>query len=91
MQGTITWFSAEIFKDGKSYLSEDAVENVNQDAGNGLAYREDSQSTAFHCECNNVVMDTSDEVSTKNQQDSITCILANHLLCLNTWPLLYTV
>jgi hypothetical protein len=55
----------------KVNLSEDSVENENQDAGNGLTHREDSQSTSVHWEYNNSLMDTSDEVSAKKQQDSV--------------------
>jgi hypothetical protein len=49
----------------KVNLSEDAVENEHQDAGNGLAHREDLPSTSVQCEYNNALIDTSDEVSTK--------------------------
>jgi hypothetical protein len=61
-------------KTKKVNLSEDTVENENQDAGNGLAHTEDSQSTSVHCEYNNALMDTSDAVSTKIQQDSVASI-----------------
>lgn len=44
-------------KTEKVNLSEDVVENKNQEAGNGLTHREDSQSTSIHYEYNNVLMD----------------------------------
>jgi hypothetical protein len=71
VQGTVTWFNAEIFKDGRGKSVEDAVENENEDAGNGFFHREDSQSTSVHCEYSNALMDICNEVSTKNQQDSV--------------------
>jgi hypothetical protein len=52
-------------KTEKVNLSEDAVENENQDARNGVAHRKDSQSTSVHCEYNNALMDKSDGLQKK--------------------------
>jgi hypothetical protein len=61
-------------KTEKENLSEVSVENENQDAGNGLTHREYSQSTSVHCEYNNFLIDTSDEVSTKTSKILLTFI-----------------